>query len=942
MSRESGISSGGSGAAEAPRREPCTPDELANRLELRVLGPFEALVGGTAVKLVPRPRRLLAALTLRAGETLSAAALIESVWDDAPPASATSLLRVYVSQLRRALPPGRLVTDRAGYRLVVEEGELDADRFEYLLADGRLALSEGNDRLADSLFTRALELWRGEALGGLSGELFARDEATRLDELRLQCVEGRFEAALRLGRHGELVADLERLVAAHPLRERLRAQLMTALYRTGRQADALARYRDGRAYLDAELGLEPGVELRELERRILSQDPALAAPSAGGSADRRVPPPSTRTIGRAGELRALRGLLLDPRARLVSLVGPAGIGKTRLAVELASDLGEDLADGALLVDLAPLSEPAQVVPALGRALGLREGESASWGEAIRAEVAARELLVVLDNFEHVVEAAAALMPIIEAAPRLTLLVTTRSVLRLSAERVVDVRPLEATAARELLASRAAASGVDVDRESALFGEVCERLDGIPLAIELAAPWFRSRSASELLRLLDSRLDALAEGARDAPERHRTMRAAIDWSFGLLDPGARHLLGRVALFRTRFTLEAATAVGGLTAAGEALDALVAASVVRRFGSRYGLLEVVREYGLGLSSAGDEGRDLHAAYFAGLAERAEPELSGPAQGGWLERLEAVHDDLRSALDWLGERGETAPRLRLAASLGRFWYIRGYLSEGLRRLAQAVESAPAADPALVAKALRTASALAVLQGDYPRARTAAERSLGLYRQVGDELGVVRSLSNLGAILLGLGELERAVVTLEECIVAAESLGEARLVALARNNRGDVALAQGQLEVAAGQFEQSLALLREANDVANVARALYNLGAVEIERGRLDLAQPLLVEALELSAGVDDKEDMAWCLIALAAVGVRGGNTGDATEVLGFAGGFLGRIGAAIKPAEQLLYDRTLAELRTATDGPELAARLAAGRAMEDREALRLAASL
>ncbi len=913
-----------------------------SRLELRILGTFEALVDGEPVKLIPQPERLLATLTLRAGEALSVETLIESVWDDAAPASAASTLRLYVSQLRRVLPPGRLVTERAGYRLVVEEGELDAARFEDLLADGRRALAGGNDRLAESVLARALALWRGEVLGELGGELFARPEAMRLQELRLQCVEGRCEAGLRLGRHEELIADLDRLVAEHPLRERLRVQLMTAFYRAGRQADALACYREGRAYLDTELGLEPGAELRDLERRILAHDPALAAPSSGPATGRRVPAPSTRPIGREPDLRRLRDLLLEPRTRLVSLVGPAGIGKTRLAIEAASELGEQLADGALLVDLAPLSDPAQVVPALGRALGVREGESASWDQAISAELAGSEILVVLDNFEHVVEAAAELVPIIDAAPRLTLLVTSRSVLRLSAERVVDVRPLDAAAARELFASRVTASGVEVDARSPLFIEICDRLDGVPLAIELAAPWFRSRSAAELLQLLDSRLDALAAGARDAPERHRTMRAAIDWSFGLLDPAAQHLLGRVSLFRDRFTPEAAAVVGGEEAGDDALDALVAASVVQRHPSGYLLLEVVREYGRDLPSAGVEGHDLHAAYFSGLAERAESELSGPDQGAWLEQLELAHDDLRAALDWLVRRGEGEARLRLAASLGRFWYVRGYLSEGLECLADAVERAPGADPALLANALRTASALAVLKGDYSRARELAERALALYREIGDETGIVRSLSNLGAILLGLGELERAADSLDECVVAAEALGEGRLIALARNNRGDVALSQGDLEVAADQFEQSLALLREANDVANVARALYNLGAVEIERGRTELAQPLLVEALELSAGVNDKEDMAWCLIALAAVGAQIGKAEDATVVLGFADAFLGRIGAAIKPSEQLLYDRTLAQLQSALDGAELDALFEAGGIMDDGRALSLAASL
>ncbi|HEX4517975.1 MAG TPA: BTAD domain-containing putative transcriptional regulator [Gaiellaceae bacterium] len=917
-------------------------EELENRIELRVLGPFELRVGGSPFQLAPMPERLLAAMALRAGEALSAETLIEAIWNGAPPASAPSVLRVYIAQLRRSLPPGRLVTERARYRLVVAEGELDAERFENLLVDGREALADTNDRLAESLFTRALELWRGQALVELNGEQFALEETARLEELRLQALEGRFEAGLRLGRHDELIPGLERLVAEFPLRERLRAHLMTALYRAGRQADALACYREGRAYLDAELGLEPGPELRELERRILVHDPALEGASLAPHSARRVVPPSTRLIGRDIELATLRELVLDSRTRLVSLVGLGGIGKTRLAIELAAELGERFADGALVVDLAPLSRAEQVVPAIARALGLREGEPGDWLETMAAELAGRELLVVLDNFEHVVEAAGELPPILTAAPRLTLLATSRSVLRLSAERVVELHPLDTDAARELLASRAAASGVDIDPEAPGFAEVCERLDGIPLAIELAAPWLRSRSPSDLVRLLDSRLDALPAGARDAPERHRTMRAAIDWSFELLDPAARHLFGRVTIFRNRFTLEAARAVEGTEDGDKALDALVAASIVRRFGSSYGLLEVVRGYGLELPSADAHGHDLHAAYFVRWAERAESELSGPEQGLWLEQLEAVHDDLRGALDWLGERGEAEARLRLAASLARFWYIRGHLSEGLERLAEAVDGAAAADPALVAKALRTASALAVLQGDYLRARTLAESALALYREVGDDTGIVRSLSNLGAILLGLGELERAAETLDECIEAAEALGEDRLIALARNNRGDVALSQGELEIAADQFEQSLALLRQANDVANVARSLYNLGAVEIERGRLELAQPLLLEALELSASVNDKEDMAWCLIALAAIGARTGKAEDASVVLGFADAFLNRIGAAIKPAEQLLYDRTLAGLRKALDDRELEGLLGAGRVLADAEALALAGSL
>ena len=573
---------------------------------------------------------------------------------------------------------------------------------------------------------------------------------------------------------------------------------------------------------------------------------------------------------------------------------------------------------------------------------MRETESQSWEQSLGEHLRSKHFLLVLDNFEHLVESAAVVAPLIDGAPRLTVLVTTRRILRLSMEQVVEVEPLDGPSARELLASRAAAAGASVDIRATTLGEVCDRLDGVPLAIELAAPWLRVLPPEELLRRLESRLDALGEGARDAPVRHRTMRSAIEWSFSLLDPDAQHLLGRVSLFRGPFSAEAASAVGGLGRSTLALDALVDASVVRSSGSAYRLLEVVREYGLGLPSADDEGRELHAGYFLAFAKRAEPELAGPDQGAWLERLEGHHDDLRAALDWYEARGNAALELRLATSLGRFWYIRGYLQEGMERLLRAAEAVGESDPRSTANALRTASALAVLRGRYVQARGLAERALALYRDGDDATGVVRSLSNLGAILLGLEELELAATTLDECIILAEQLDDRRLVALARNNRGDVALSQQQFEIAADQFEQSLALLREANDVANVARALYNLGAVELGRGRLPAARDLLVEALQLSVSVDDKEDVAWCLIALAALGERTGKLHEVATVLGFTKAFLTRIGARPKPSEKRLFEETLARVGEVFDESQVAELIALGERMDDVDALELARAL
>jgi predicted ATPase/DNA-binding SARP family transcriptional activator len=876
-------------------------------VEFRVLGPMEVLTGGRPIELsARRPRTLLAALLLRAGEVVPADALVETVWGGAAPASSASVLRMYVTQVRRALGDGRVVTKPPGYLLVVEEGELDSERFERLFVDGRKALADGNPRLARSLCGSALELWRGDAFADLAGEGFVNHEAARLDELRLSCLESRIDADLQLGRHDGVLAELEQLVALNPLREGVRAQLMLALYRSSRQADALAAYREGRTAMVDELGLEPGAALRELERRILEQDPALESEPASDRRRESLPVPPTRTVGRDRELKEVARRLLDPRTKLVTLAGPGGIGKTRLAIELARRLDAELADGAVVVDLAPISDGAQLLPTIARTFGLREGAT-PWAELLADRLRDLELLIVLDNVEHLADATAPLGDLVAACPRLTLLATSRRVLRLAAEEVVEVEPLDRPSALELLEERIGAAGARIEPGTDTFDTIGRRLEGLPLAIELAAPWFRALSPDELLERLDSRLQLLAGGARDQPARQRTMRSALDWSYELLEPSAQRLLGRLSIFSGGFTSEAALAVGGEGSTIAHLAALVDASTVRRVDDRYRLLDLIREYAGELPSADDEGRNLHALHFVRLAERAEPELTGAEQGTWLALLETEHDNFRAALDWTAGSGDRVVGLRLAAALGRFWYVRGYLSEGLDRLLQAADRGTDGDPQARAKALRAASAIGLLRGDYGLADELARRALELYRSTGDPAGAARCLSNLGAILHAQKRLDEAAATLDECIVACEELGDERLTAMARNNRGDVALSQGDLDVAAAQFAQSLDLLRSAGDVANVARALYNLGAVALEQERVEDAGALLLEALELSSQIADDEDTAWCLIALAALATDRGRDAEAGRLLGFAAMVLARIGATMKPFEQRLFDRT-----------------------------------
>ncbi len=915
-------------------------------MEFRVLGPLEVIDRGTPVTLTARRQRaLLAVLLLRAGEALSSEALIDALWGNDPPGSASSVLRMYASQVRRCLPPGRLVTRQPGYMLVVDPGELDADNFERLLADGRRARAAGNPRLARSLHGRALALWRGAALADLAAEQFSHSEAARLNELRLQCVEERLASDLELGRHDEVLAELEQLVAEHPLRDLLRRQLMLALYRAGRQADALARYRSGREVLVRKLGLEPGPELRELEQQILRHDPSLQ-PHLGrerGSARSRVPVPATATIGREQQIADVQHLLLAPTPRLVTLVGPGGVGKTRVAVEAAAVVGAELADGAVLVDLASLRDHDLLLPMIGHALGLREVGGSSWPELLGEHLRPLDLLLVLDNLEHLLAGVAPLGELLALAPRLRLLATSTTTLRLSAEQVLIVPPLEPPAAldlfvRQTIAAGAAASTVTANQN--VIGQICDRLDGLPLAIELAAPWLRALAPTELLRLLDSRLSVLAGGARDAPPRHRALRSTIDWSFDLLAPDDQRLVARLSVFAGGFTLEAMTAVSGPETTIERLGTLIDASMVRASNDRYYLLEVVREYLAERLGDDPEPHQLHAEHFARMAETAEPELSGTGQSDWLRRLDAEHDNMRSALDWLAAGDHAAAELRLAAALGRFWYVRGHIGEGLTRLRHAIDRAEGdvdGGPTL-AKALRAGSALALIQGDYRLAHDLASRSLSLYRDLADRTGAARALTNLGAILHAQGELDLAAATLDECVRECAELGEDRLVALSENNRGDVALSQGDLDTAREHFERSLAILRALNDTANIARALYNLGAVAVEQDRFDAAEPFLGESIALSEQVGDSEDVAWCLIALAAVAVRSGQPLYGARMLGFTTALLDRIGATMKPFEQDLYGRTRKTLHTALGNDALERALADGARLQLSEAVAL----
>ena len=593
-------------------------------MQYRILGPFAVTKDGAEVVIGSgKQRALLALLLLHANEAVSTDRLIDQLWGESRSTSATKVLHNYVSKLRRLLGDAVLITRAHAYELRVEPGELDLDRFNDQVADGRHALAAGNPAHAAAALGEALALWHGPPLADFAFDQFALAEIEHLDGLRLAALVERIEADLQLGGHSALTVELAALVAEHPLQERLRGQLMLALYRSGRQAEALEVYQATRRALVEELGIEPSQELQRLERQILNHDPDLAAPAAVLSprtlaAERAsLPPPRTSLIGREREIREVMDLLRRPEVRLVTLTGTGGTGKTRLAIQAAAGLFDDFEDGVVFVGLASLQDPDLVLTTAARALGVITASGETIAEDLGRHLRDRRLLLVLDNFEHVLAAAPSVAEIAAAAAGVTVLVTSRAPLRLSAERVYPVWPLQTPDGSEdverllqcesvaLFESRARAVRPDFAVTAANaepVADICNALDGLPLAIELAATRVGVLPPAALLQRLDHRLLLLQGGARDAPERQRTLRATIDWSYDLLEPEEQRLFVRLAVFAGGCTIGAAESVcGDDLEAVDGLAALTDKGLTRLEGTdeepRFSMLETIRQYAAG---------------------------------------------------------------------------------------------------------------------------------------------------------------------------------------------------------------------------------------------------------------------------------------------------------------------------------------------------------
>jgi len=744
-------------------------------VEIAVLGPLEVTLRGRSIAVAGNVQRsLLVLLAIEPGAVVPADRLADDLYGESR-TNVANALQSQVSRLRRLLGADVVVGKPPGYVLDVDADAVDAGRFERLVEAARGAHAAGDATDASELYRKALSLWRGPALLDALDIDTARAAATRLEELRLTAFEERVAADLELGRHHEVVGELQAAVAEHPLREGLRAALMLALYRSGRQADALAAYQDARRRLGDELGLDPGPELRELEAAILRQDATLnpapvpatagAAPDIIAAAPARVPVALTTFVGREDAVRDVTALLAAHR--LVTITGPGGAGKTRLALELAAR--HERRDGTWFVDLAVVTDPGDVAAAVGRALGVE-------GTGLAEYLAGKQPLIVLDNCEHVLDAVASLAGSLLVAAPVRMLATSREPLNIAGEMQWPLPPLALDDAVRLFADRAVAVQPAFAGADETVADICRRLDGMPLAIELAAARVKAFTVPDIAARLDDRFRLLTSGARTALPRHQTLRALVDWSYDLLFEDQRTLFEQLAVFPGGFALDAAEAMAeharlDPTDTIDLLAQLVDKSLVHcedRGGvTRYRVLETLRQYGHDrLAGAGrlDDARRRQAEWCLALAEQAAAHLYGPSMAEWLDRLVDVElDNVRAAVAWATETGDAELGVRLATACARAMWERGQQREGRAWLESALRL-PGAAALPVAQRVLGLVWLSAVSSDHDRrlARDAAEQAVAVARDAPDAL-LAAARVMLAQALVDAGELEGASALLD-----------------------------------------------------------------------------------------------------------------------------------------------------------------------------------
>ena len=860
-------------------------EPLSWNIDVRLLGPLEVDVGGARVRFDGlKQRRLFVALVLGAPRPVSADVLAEILWGEAYSVGGPQALQKHVSRLRQRLGHESPLHHRApGYALEIDPLAIDARRFEGLLERARVALGRHDPECAAADLNEALTLWRGDVLAEHRFDNFAHREIARLEELRLEAIEERLAADLARGRDADLVGELQTLVGEHPLRERLRAHLMVALYRTGRQAEALETMRTGRDRMVRELGLEPGPELRKLEHMILTQDPDLSAERPRSLLSVRLPTPATETIGRSDELKDVCELLVRPGVRLVTLVGPGGVGKTRLAMEAARALADRFPGGAVRVDLDGVDEVDVLVPEAATALGFVATRPAEFGEQLARATGGSAVLLVLDGFERFIEDAGQVSPLLAEAANLNVLVTSRAPLRITAEHVYRVDPLTAIDAATLLSARvrAAHANWQFDEDTAILDAICARLDGLPLAIELAADRARLLPPRALLERLEHRLELLTGGPRDLPARQRSLRATLEWSWESLGPRERRLLGRLTLFEGGASLEAAAAVfdaapGGVEAVvGSLVDnsSLLRSDSGRDADPRFRMLDTVREFAYERAIEGDDLDAIalrHARFFLDYCEHAAEQAARSDRRHWLDRLAQERGNIRVAFERLLRAGAVDEALRLAIAFARAlpWDAHAYEVRGLLSLALAAETPVSL--ARRASAMYWDGRLALSQGRYADAEWRLAVALQAARDAGQPAVESAALVALGrrAVLVAAPD---AASICDAAVAAASQTSDPILLADALLAQAGACERAEEWERAGVLAAEARALFREAGDPYGAATALAEQGWYDMVHGRFDASERHLAEALELRRRQGDDRrlvepliDHAWLLLA------------------------------------------------------------------------------
>ena len=870
-----------------------------------VLGPLQVTTADGAPVRVPeaKVRLLLAALLAHRGRAVSADRLVDALWGDAPPADPLGALQTKVSLLRRALGAGRglLVHRPAGYVLQVAADDVDAGRFTALVTRAR---AHADAATRADLLGRALGLWRGPAFADVADAAFLAPAVRQLDELRLVTVEEWAEARLAAaggpGDYGALAGELAGWVGAAPLRERLRAAHVRALYGAGRQGDALAAYAELRTLLAEELGVDPSPALVELHAAVLAHDPSLigdgarSAPAAVPERPGNLPVPLTPLVGRAEEVADVVARVAAHR--LVTLTGPGGVGKTRLALEVAAHR-----DGGWLVELTGLraAGPGAVAEVIASTLDLRTDAGPDPVARLAGALRTRELLLVLDNCEHLVDAVADVAAaVLRTAPGVRLLATSQVPLGLPGEVVVPVAPLDpATDAADLFLARAgaAAPGPELDRDT--VAEICRRLDGLPLALELAATRVRALGERELLARLDHRFELLAAGQRGVPERQRTLRAMIDWSWELLTEPERTVLRRLAVPADGCDLAGAEAV----AAGDDLTATSVAGLVARLadrslvtvvptaaGLRYRLLESVAAYaGERLRAAGelDTVARRHRDHLLALAVLADRGLRGPDQRHWLDVLDAESANLRAVLDDAVRSGAADAALRLVDALGWYWFLRGRLGEGRRSAAAALAVEPSdgdgVDAGLRARVGAWEAGFAVQLGDEPGMAEYAEAALARFAGTGDDAGLAWARWFLSLGLVGVGDLSTHVRRVAAALTAFRRLGDRWGQAAALSLSADLARPIGSADAGLRSADEAAALFGELGDRWGLLRVTDTLAArAEIE-GDYDRAADLHDQGVRIATELGLATELSYQLAGQGRVALLRGDLAAADDL-------------------------------------------------------------